>query len=196
MAFRVKALAGYIFAALCIAVPPALAAEVTLTGEVTYRERIALPDGAKLRVRLVDTTATGSPTRVEAEAAIATPGQQPLTFTLNFDDRVLDPSHEHALLAEISSGLELWFRSGQPYPVKPLAPEGDIAVVVDFTGRMVQSSETIAEAVMPIVDLNWRALAINGRRVDPGVDSTLAIASDMRAGGMGGCNNYFAQVEL
>jgi putative lipoprotein len=196
MAFWVKALTGVLFAILCVAAPSSFAAQITLTGEVTYRERIALPEGARLRVQVVDTTAGGSPTRVEAEAAIATPGQQPLTFTLIFDERLLDPSHDHALFAEISSGLELWFRSSQPFPVNPLAPEGDIAVLVDFTGRMVQSSETIAEAVMPIVDLNWRALAIKGVRVDLGVDSTLSIASDMRAGGKGGCNNWFAQAEL
>jgi putative lipoprotein len=194
MAFRVRTLAGVLLAILCAA--PAVAAQVTLSGEVTYRERIALPAGATLRVQLVDTTASGSPIRVDAEAAIDTPGQVPLTFTLNFDERAIDPSHEHALLAEISSGLELWFHNGTPYPVKPLAPEGKIEVVVDFTGRMVQSGATVAEAVVPIVDLNWRAIVINGRRVDPTIDSTLSIASDMRAGGKGGCNNWFAQAEL
>lgn len=196
MAFRFRTLAWMMVAALCAIPGIALAAQVTLTGEVTYRERIALPDGATLKVQLLDTTASGSPARVEAAAAVATPGQVPLTFTLNFDDRAIDPSHEHALVAEISSGLELWFRNATPYPVKPLAPDGDIVVVVDFTGRMVPSTETVAEAVVPIVDLNWRALAINGRRVDPTVDSTLSIASDMRAGGKGGCNNWFAQAEL
>jgi putative lipoprotein len=196
MAIRFNFLLGVLLAAICSASPAVLAAQVTLNGEVTYRERIALPEGAALRVRLIDTTAVGTPTRVEAQAAIAMPGQVPLTFTLNFDDRVVDPAHEHALIAEITSGLDLWFRNSTPYPLKPLAPEEDISVVVNFTGRVAQTGTGVAEDVVPIVDLNWRALAINGRAVAPDSASTLSITSDMRAGGKGGCNNYFAQVEL
>lgn len=196
MALRLHVLSAVLVAGLSVASTAAQAAQVTLTGEVTYRERIALPDGAMLRVRLIDTTATGSPTRVEARAAISLPGQVPLSFTLNFDDRVVDPAHGHALIAEISSGLDLWFRNSTPYPVAPLAPAGDISVVVNFTGRVAETNTGVAEDVVPIIDLNWRALAINGRAVDPQVDSTLSISSDMRAGGKGGCNNYFAQVSL
>ena len=57
---------------LFLAVSPALAAKVTLSGQVTYRERIALPQTATLEIQLIDqyrrpnrrttsTTATMSP---------------------------------------------------------------------------------------------------------------------------------------
>ncbi len=195
MAIRLRTLGCILLAAVGMA-SPALAAQVTLTGEVTYRERIALPEGAALRVRLIDTTAAGTPTRVEAQAAIAMPGQVPLTFTLNFDDRSIDPAHDHAIVAEIRSGLDLWFRNSEPHAVRPLAPEGAVSVVVNFTGRVAQTNTQVAEDVVPIVDLNWRALAINARAVDPKVASTLSITGDMRAGGKGGCNNYFSQVAI
>jgi len=195
MAIRFRALMGGLLLALSAAWP-AFAAEVTLSGEVTYRERIALPDNAVLRIRLIDTTAAGTPARVEARAPVSLPGQVPLTFTLNFDDRMIAPGNTHALVAEITSGLDLWFRNSTPYPVNPLAPEGPVSIVVSFTGRVAGTSVEVAEAVVPIIDLNWEALAINGRRVAPGVASTLSITSDMRAGGKGGCNNYFTQVVL
>jgi putative lipoprotein len=179
----------------------ALAASATLTGEVTYQERIALPEGSSLRVKLIDLTAAGTPTRVEAEAPIAVPGQVPLTFTLEFEDAVIVPDHRHALVAEISVGLELWFRNAEPYALDPLAPEAPIMVVANFVGRLL-GPETVPEdpeeaATDPgLLELTWRAEAIGGSPVLRSSESTLSIASDMRAGGRGGCNSYFAQAEL
>jgi putative lipoprotein len=180
---------------------PALAATVTLSGEVTYRERIAMPQGAYLRVRLVDLTAPGTPTRVQAEAPIASPGQVPLTFTLNFDDRAVLDGHQYALVAEIMAGLELWFHNTEPYRLDPLAPQGPVAILTTFAGRLTDpGSRTEATQVTPnapsILDLTWQAKSIRGEPVAADVDSTLSIASDMRAGGRGGCNNYFAQAQL
>lgn len=71
MALRLHVLTAVFLAGLGVVSTTAQAAQVTLAGEVTYRERIALPDGAVLHVRLIDTTATGSPTRVEARAAVS-----------------------------------------------------------------------------------------------------------------------------
>ena len=118
-------LAEVLFAALlaATAAAPAMAAKVTLSGEVTYLERMALPRGALLRVRLLDLTEPGTPARVEAEAPISFPGQVPLTFTLYFDDRAIDATHEHALVAEISAESGLVFRNEESYRLDPLAPE-------------------------------------------------------------------------
>lgn len=195
----VKLLAGCLVGAL--AGLPALAASVTLSGEVTYRERIAMPQGAYLRLRLVDLTAAGTPTRVQAEAPIASPGQVPLTFTLNFDGRALVDGNQHALVAEIMAGLELWFSNAEPYRLDPLAPQGPVAILTSFAGRLTEADERaeVAQATPnapSILDLTWRAESINGNPVAADVDSTLSIASDMRAGGRGGCNNYFAQAQV
>jgi putative lipoprotein len=194
-----RALAG--LAVLVLFGGPSQAGPVTLSGEVTYQERIALPDGAVLRVKLIDLTAPGTPTRVEAEAAIASPGQVPLTFTLNFDDRALVAGNQHALIAEISGGLELWFNNVEPYRLDPLAPQGPVLIVASFAGRLVDSSgapatPAVAPVNAPILDLTWRADLIKGEPVAADTESTLSIASDLRAGGRGGCNSYFAQASV
>ena len=180
---------------------PSFGATATLTGEVTYLERIALPEGSSLRVKLIDLSAPGTPTRVEAEAPITTPGTVPLSFTLNFDDAVVTPDHRHALVAEISVGLELWFRNAEPYAVNPLAPEAPVSIVANFVGRLLQPAPEPDEpdeivATPSILEQTWRAETIAGDPVLRNSDSTLSIASDMRAGGRGGCNSYFAQAEL
>ena len=63
----------------------AAAGTLTLSGQVTYRERIALPENGALRISLVDLAQPDQP-RVRAEGAIASPGQVPLSFNLNFED--------------------------------------------------------------------------------------------------------------
>jgi putative lipoprotein len=179
---------------------PALAEPVTLAGEVTYRERIAMPEGATLRIRLIDLTAPGMPTRVEAEAAVSQPGQVPLGFTLNFDDRVIAAGHEHALVAEISANLQLWFRNSEPYRLDPLAPAQPLLIIANFVGRIVPTPAPerapVEVTATPLFDVTWRATAIGDLATAPGVDSTLSIASDMRAGGRGGCNSYFSQASI
>jgi putative lipoprotein len=200
MPSTVRLLLGFVLVLLVAAAGPALAAKVTLTGEVTYRERIALPAGAALKVRLIDLTAPGTPTRVEAAATISTPGQVPLTFTLNFDDGAINAAHRHALVAEIAVGIELWFRNAAPYEVTPLAPEQAIMIVADFVGRRTQPEPQPVRPQPPspgsLLNVTWQAVAIDGQPVAAGVDSTLSITGDMRAGGRGGCNNYFAQAAI
>jgi putative lipoprotein len=118
---------------------PALAAKVTLKGDVTYRERIALPPGGTLSVSLVDLAAPDQP-RVAAKAPIGSPGQVPLTFTLNFEENVIVPGHQYGLVAEISGEDALWFRNAAPYAIDPLAPAAPLLIVVNI----VSGDETAA----------------------------------------------------
>ncbi len=184
-----------VLALLLALASPALAAKVTLKGDVTYRERIALPPGGTLSVSLIDLATPDEP-RVSAKAPIASPGQVPLTFTLNFDDNVIVAGHQYALIAEISGVDAVWFRNAEPYAVDPLAPTTPILIIVNMVpaGEAVVEPEVVAPP--PILDITWQAETIGGAPVARGVTSSLSIASDMRAGGRGGCNSWFAQAEV
>lgn len=185
------------FVALGMAATPALAGMVTLRGEVTYRERIALPPDATLAVELVDLAAAGEPARIRAEAPIVA-GRVPLTFTLSFDDRMIEAGHDYGLVAEILSGGAVWFRNADPHALDPLQPEEPLAVVTTFTGAVTEPPAPPPDvaATAPILDIVWRAESIRGEAVVENADSTLSIEQDMRAGGRGGCNSYFAQAAL
>ena len=98
------------------AAPAALAASLTISGEVTYLERIALPPQGTLRISLVDMTQPEQP-RIKAEGAIASPGQVPLTFRFNLDDKVIATDRSYGLRAEILSAGEVWFRNDTPLPL-------------------------------------------------------------------------------
>lgn len=170
----------------------AYAAPATLSGQVTYRERMALPAGSRLQVRLVDAQKPDEPTRIGAEAAITGPGGIPLMFNLNFDSAVINPARKYAIVAEIRTGEVLWFRNSVPYAVDPLAPAQPVSVVVDFIGQQLAPVDPAAG----LYGVVWRAETIEGKPVPEAAEITLSVAEDGRAGGKGGCNNYFAQSRL
>ncbi len=76
---------------------------ITVTGSITYRERIALPPSAQIEVRLDDVSLADAPARNLARQAFAADGKQvPLPFTLTVDRAQLDPRHSYAVSARIS----------------------------------------------------------------------------------------------
>jgi putative lipoprotein len=184
-------------AAMALAGTPALAAKLTVTGDVTYRERIALPAGATLSVHLVD-LAKPDESRITAAAALANPGEVPLTFTLNFDENIIVTGHSYGLVAEIiADNGAIWFRNATPYSIVLPTPVDPIVIVVSFLG----SNGTAPAApetpdVTPLLDITWEAQTLAGQPVVAGAKSSLSIAADMRAGGRGGCNSWFAQAEV
>lgn len=179
--------------ALLLGIAAATAAPVTLSGEVTYRERVALPENGTLRISLVDLEAPDQP-RVQAEGAIASPGQVPLSFSLNFDDAIFAAGKAYGLRAEIISGGQVWFSTTEPLPVDLEAPTG-LTVLTTFTGRINDPAARPAVDPAPLFDVTWTAREIGGVAVTPG-ESSLSIARDMRAGGRGGCNSYFTQAQI
>lgn len=203
--FRQSMLAGLAIALLAL---PVQAAPISITGDVTYRERIALPDDASLSVQLVDTSLPDAPARLRAEAQIKGPGQVPLQFSFKFDDGVIIPSHKYALVAEIYSGDVLLFRNATRYAIDPLAPAQPVVVVVNFIGHGPVTPGPVAplppaqeETVVPLQPEPsaalygpvWRLTDLAGFSVSPKVTSTLTFSDDGRAGGSGGCNSYFTQ---
>jgi len=197
---RILNLAAAVAALLLLAVAPALAGRITLKGDVTYRERIALPEAGTLTVALIDLAQPDKP-GLAATAAIARPGKVPLTFTLNLDTDALDATHQYALVARIAGADgAVWFRNNEPFPVDPLAPAAPILIIVNFQGGADRSAAADLPdepaAPPPILNATWNAASIAGNPVARGSVSSLSIGSDLRAGGRGGCNSWFAQAQV
>lgn len=180
-------------------ITPALAAKIDLPGQVTYRERIALPALATLEIQLVDQTLPSLPPRLDVKATIG-PGQVPLGFNLNFDDSIIIPEHNYALIASISSEDRLLFRNFEPYAVNPLAPAQPVLILTNLVGQSNTATASSAEPAAPttsaILDSVWTLTSLGGTPVLPRTKPSLTIGADMRAGGSGGCNSWFAQAEI
>lgn len=94
----------------CAASPGA--ASATISGRVTYRQRIALPVGARLRVELVDISLADAPAVTLGAYTHQPHTQVPLPFSITYDPAELQDHHTYALQAEIRDGQgKLWFRN-------------------------------------------------------------------------------------
>ena len=87
-------------------------------GTVTYRERIALPPDAIVKVQLVDVSRADAPAVVLGEQLIETAGKQvPFSFVIAYDPAGIDERMSYAVQARIEAGDRLLFISDQRYAV-------------------------------------------------------------------------------
>lgn len=87
------------------------AARVTLNGTVAYRERMALPPGARVHVDLSDVSRMDAPAIVIDQVDIKTEARQvPIPFSLSYDPARLMPNGRYAVSARITdaSGKLMW----------------------------------------------------------------------------------------
>lgn len=68
--------------------------------------------------------------------------------------------------------------------------------VIPIALLLAASPAGAAPAESPLLDVTWDARAIGETPIQPGIDITLQIGSDMRAVGSGGCNSFFSQATV
>jgi len=94
------------------------AAQLRVTGTVTYRERIALDPAADIVVQLLDVSLMDAPSKVLAEQRIKANGRQvPFAYELKVDAARIDPRMRYAVAARITRGEQLLFINDTQYPV-------------------------------------------------------------------------------
>jgi len=82
-----------------------------ISGEVWYRERIALPPGAKVTVTLEDQSRADAPATVITDYTHTADGQGPFPFRLVYDPAAIDDRMSYGLRARIEHDGELLFSS-------------------------------------------------------------------------------------
>jgi len=179
---RIFAAAPLALAALPL---PALAAPRTLSGTVTYRERIALPPGAVVEVSLLDVSLADAPSRTIARTRIAARRQVPIPYRLRFNDAVIRPGHRYALRAEIRVRNQLWFTTTEHHAALVPGASGDITV---------QRVAPPAEVGGPTG--SWLVQNLRGRPLPVGIRPTLKIESNGSVSAHSGCNGMGGQATI
>lgn len=161
-----------------------LADGALITGDIIYRERIALPPNAIAEISLVDVSRADAEAVVLANQTIDPAGQVPIGFSLAFDPSAINGGNTYALQARITAGDELWFINDTRIDIAPLTHTGPVEVMVvrpanekDLTGATLG-------------DTRWTLVSIGEEPAAPDVETTLNIGTDNAIGGSGGCNVY------
>lgn len=113
--------------------PPAPPAMKALTGNLVYRQRIALPRETEAIVKLVDVSRAGAPAVVIAETRFRTDGRQvPLAFRLEYDPARIDARMSYAVSGELRVGERILFLNTTRHGVLTRgAPADNVELVLD-----------------------------------------------------------------
>lgn len=171
------------------------AGPATLTGEVTYLPRIALPPDAVVRVQLRDVSRSDVLAKTIAEQTVSTEGRQvPIPFALSYDPDRIQLNRRYAVRAEIreSNGTLRWVSDTVHPALTQGAPTDGLRI------RVVQVTAPDANA---LIGSTWRLVQIEtsgGGGTTPDASQTLTIAfgDDGRFSGQADCNAYAGSYEL
>jgi putative lipoprotein len=182
-----RPLTTYFFAIAAGFLPwAAQAADITITGSVFYRERMALPDNATLLVQLVDASQT--PAGVMGEASVSPAGQVPIAFSLPADPARLAPEKALGLMARIEVDGATWFANDTPAPVDLKQPAAPISVLLmRVAEKSPPENSGESESIKGTI---WQLSSIDGQDAAAGVTSTLTFNDDGNVSGNGGCNSF------
>ncbi len=102
----------------------------SVTGTVTYRQRIALTPEAVVQVELRDVSRGNGQAPLLARQIIRRPGQVPIAFVLDYDPASIEAGHSCALSARIADRGQLQFVTETPVAVSTDAAAGPAEIVV------------------------------------------------------------------
>ncbi|UCI06581.1 YbaY family lipoprotein [Mesorhizobium sp. B1-1-8] len=165
------------------------AAEQTIAGEVTYRERIALPPHAVLSVELADVSQSDAPAMVIGQRKLMAAGQVPIRFEIGFDPKAIRPARTYALQARITVDGRLLFITDARHEVDPLVGKPQSIV-------MKMAAPATEPEAASLYNQSWLIEYIDGIGVIAEPQATFRISEAGKAGGKGPCNTYFATAKV
>lgn len=112
--------------------PEPTPAMTVITGQVTYRQRIALQPDAIVEVELQDVSRAGAAAIIVGSQRIETRGQQvPIPFAIEYDPANINPAYTYILRARIiEGGLVTWLTANAPRVLTRGAPTDQVEIVV------------------------------------------------------------------
>ena len=114
---------------------PANIDDPVVSGSVFYRERMAMPPGAVLRVSLLDVSRADTAADVLAGLEVADPGNVPIEFELTYDPVLIDDRGTYAVRATIDVDGTLWWTSTEAHLVLTDGRPSTVDIMLTRTAR-------------------------------------------------------------
>ena len=118
-----------------------VAADGTVSGTATYRERIALPPDAVFEATLEDVSKAGARAEVIGRVRIEAPGNPPIRFTITYDPARIDSNHTYSVRGRILRGEQLMFATDNAYPVLTRGHGSEVSLMMRKAGGKQSPAE-------------------------------------------------------
>jgi len=162
-----------------------------VTGSITYRERIALPPDAVVRVALLDVSRMDVAATLIAETTIVPQHAVPIPFELVYDPERIDPRMVYAVRATILRGDNYLFVTDTHYPVLTRGHGESVDLVLKRSGG---GSAAVAPA--PLTNTRWLLRTLGGQAVEIAANQRAPFLQFENQGeaaiahGYSGCNSF------
>ncbi|AEQ53518.1 YbaY family lipoprotein [Pelagibacterium halotolerans] len=179
----------------------AFADTLAITGDIAYRERIALPENAVATVSLIDVSLADAPSTTIGVDVIEPAGQVPIDFVIDFDADAVVEGHSYAIAARIEVDGDVWFINDTRISVDPLTQTEPVSVPL-VNARSAEPAPQpedgdATEVILPadLAGRGWLLTMLGDTPSAEGIETTLVFGeSDSSLGGTGGCNSYGGSV--
>ncbi len=166
----------------------------TVTGTVTYLQRMALPPEAEIVLRLEDISLQDAPAGLIAEKSITAKGKQvPIPFAIEYDPKLIEESHAYSVHAEIIIGGERKFVTTQSYPVLTRDNPPNVDVIVMAIQSEAPANTSLVGTHWTLVELAGRAIAKTPTGREPYL---MLLPEEQQAVATGGCNQMSGSYTL
>ncbi len=128
-----------------------------ITGNVTYMQRIALPEGSLIEVQLRDISRADAPAEILAEQKIVTTGQSvPIPYTLNYDSSKIVEQNSYAVSARITVEEKLTWISTVNIPVITRGnPNANVEIMVSPANTSNNSTAPANQSGNNLIGTKW-----------------------------------------
>lgn len=93
---------------------------VTLSGQITYPEKVAMASSVVVRIQVVDVSRADAPAQPIASTEILPEGRQiPLDYKIEVPRNAFEPNHRYQVVVRITEGPVLRFITKVAHPVDP-----------------------------------------------------------------------------
>jgi len=167
----------------------AFAATAVLRGSVIYRERMALPPGAIVEVKLADVSLADAPAQIIAETRFRARSGPPIRYSLRYDRARIRPRRRYALQARILIEDQLLFINTDHHAVFA-GGRDETTILVRRAGGEAPPPAAASPAG------RWLAEDIRGGGVIDRLQTVLEIGPDGAVSGSGGCNRIIGRAAI
>jgi putative lipoprotein len=166
-----------------------------VTGTVTYRQRIALPANAILKLRLEDVSLQDVASKLVAEVTLPTNGKQvPFGFAIPYRQTDIVRNHRYQVRAMILVNDNVMFTTTTAYPVLTNGASNTVSILVQsIGGSHAPSSHALEETYWKLTYLAGQTPLVPAERREPQI--TLH-KEGKKMSGTAGCNGLFGTYAL
>jgi len=161
----------------------------SVTGTISYRQKILLGPAATVDVKLLDVSKADTIAVLMAEQTIPNPGQIPIAFELLYNPAIVKEGMSYVVRATIYDGDRMQFVTDTAYPVLTRGAGNKVDLV------LVPANNDVAAALnSDLLNNTWELISIRGVPVaanSQGKKPTLTLdLENGSASGFTGCNSF------